>query len=121
MGPAQRAEFLVSTSLDSGLFGLESRWRGALRARFRFKNKTISNIRWSQESLKEDVEVRTSTMLTNAKNAFPALIEELAYGGELADVEVGELERQVAAAAAGAVVENKVRQGRFPRHFATQR
>ena len=33
---------------------------------------------------------------------------------------MGELERQVAAAAAGAVVENKVRQGRFPRHFATQ-
>ena len=65
-------------------------------------------------------EIRTSNewWLTIAENAFPATIDELAYGGELADVEVGELERQ--AATAGAVVENKVRQGRFPRHFATQ-
>ena len=41
-------------------------------------------------------------------HAFPAIIDELAYRGELADVEVGQWERQVTAA----VVEDELREKR---------
>ena len=46
--------------------------------------------------------------LTIAENAFPAIIDELAHGGELADVEAGQWERQATAA----VVEDELQEKR---------